>query len=398
MKIAGYGDFLSVSLTKLLECDNIYVPIIVMNVSLKSNKFNQGKGISMNKLISFFVFAVLSCPVFAVQDSIYSSSGDGLSGLAGEWVEASYFVTGDNLNNCKVSGYCGCFENVLDSVSVVWAKGWTVDQDYNYVLSQSSANTELIFTAKGKVKFPDPNPYVVGAGAIKFYQYATFNTGEKICKTFSVTRITFADLMGNGINHGSYNGTGVYMVYDDANFAGWFISESGLRYAIPYTGNSSWNCLAYANATAASWNLDRTKEKLVPTEELQKYPISSQNVLVKPGYCALYNVTLDKYYESISFGVLKEITKAQADQYGPEKIDTIPDCFMTGYSISSATKVVPKTGMKSTRPFLMGARNPGAVNFLGQRTEVGLAAGILITHLANGATATKSNLNRWHNR
>jgi len=353
----------------------------------------------MKKLISFLSVVLFSVVSVFATDSLYSSCGDNLTGNPGEWVEASYYLSGDNLQSAVVKVNDGCLGNVLDNVTFTIGDKSYARNGYDIVcsFSQPAIKSYKIFTIKGKIQAVSSNPYDQG-GAIKFMVYAIVNGKDSLSRQFGLFRSsdrTFEDVMGNGTNRIAYRGIQGYLVWSDAYAQGYMISDSGIRLYIPWTGNGSWSSLDYTNAVRASWGWDMSAAKKIPVEELSKYRVG-ENISVKPGYCAFHWDVQDKYYESTSLGVIEEITKEKAGQYGSDKIVAIPDCFIINYSIASATKILPKKE-KTPSPFLRGATGMGACYTIDGRKIANVnrgAIGLNIVRMQNSTMAKNMNLNR----
>lgn len=368
----------------------------------------------MKKLISFVFFALFSVgSAFSAEGyRLYGFSGyDTIFAEAGEQVEETYLISGDPyISSCEIVFAKGCFVNVLDNDTIILPQG------DNAIIGQSVISGDKIsytfdkpwafrqlFTLKGIMQSAPSNPYVIGSGQISFMMRAKIitvvgdtQTTEKMFTIRRVGKRTLEEIMSNGLNHVEYNGMNGYLIYCSSYTHGYFVSDSGVRCVVPWSGNGSWSSKEYTDAVTASWGWNMSVAKLVPSTILDKYRLMF-NLVVKPGYCAFHSEAPDKYFKSDSFGVIKDITKNEATLYGAGKIVAIPDCFIVNYSYVSPTNISPKPQGKQSIPFFRGATGTGAYYSLDGRkisNASRAAQGLSIVCLTNCKMVKNMNLNR----
>jgi len=312
-----------------------------------------------------------------------------------------------DISSCEIEFNSGCFVNILDNDTVILPQG-----DYasvgQYAVSGDKISCNFdkpwpireLFTLKGIMQAAPSNPYIIGSGQISFVMRAKIaGDTQTIKKMFTIRRVgkrSFEEIMSNGANRAEYDGMKGYLVYCSEYIHGYFISDSGnFRHVIPWCGNEQASTIEYTNAVTASWGWNMATAKKISNTVISKYPLK-YNVLVKPGYCALYSGSFDKYYESTSLGVLREITKGKADSHGAGKTIGIWDCFLTNYTIDNSTDL--KTGMKQNGLLLKSIRPSSYFDLLGRNISANSArrsaAGISIVNFSNGKAISSLNFHR----
>ncbi len=359
----------------------------------------------MKKLIGFVSFVFFACFSLAAQEySFHTSSGlDTIFAVAGEDVEETYFLSGENITKLELQFDCGCFLNILDEDTILYPDGDYATVGSHEVSGQTVYYTfdrpwgfRQLLTLKGKMRAPSANPYEVGSGQISFMVRAKIieadGDTQKVEKMFTIRRIepqTFDQTMGNGLNRIEYAGQSGYLVYCSEYSHGYFISDSKVRYCVPWTRNGLWSSDEYTGAVVASWGWDMAKAKKVSNGVMYDYPLAD-NLLLKPGYCAIWNET--SYYESKDLGRINSVSKEDAyARYDSGKVVYVPDSFLANYLNSTSLKSV---GTASVAKMIFQSQRV-VFDPLGRKMSVGLSAmGLKLVRLPNGATAKSMNLNR----